>query len=192
MNTMRTCGITALLCLIIVAGCGDDTTNGVGETWTDPTSGLTWQVTPISDKSGQEDWSWFAAKTYCNDLNLAGHTDWRLPDIGELRSLIRGCPVTEMGSATCEVEEGGCLDSTCTYSSCDYDDNLCGCCESFAGPADGCYWPDEMQGPCGDYWSSSAVEDLDDFAWYVRFDHGYVDFFVDVFDGFGVFVRCVR
>jgi hypothetical protein len=28
------------------------------------------------------------AKTYCNDLNLSNHTNWRLPDITELRSIV--------------------------------------------------------------------------------------------------------
>jgi len=51
------------------------------------------------------------------------------------------------------------------------------------------YWPDEVEGDCCGYWSSSPVEDLDEFAWRVGFRYGYVNGnFVNV-DGH---VRCVR
>ena len=175
--------------------CGDDGCGGscgacgAGEscdhglcglwTWTDSKSGLTWQVEPTGGTM-----TWDAAKTHCSDLDLAGHTDWRLPDIGELRSLIRGCPATELGSATCKVEKGGCLDSTCDEG------NLCEYCSGNNGPADGCYWPDSIIGTCGWYRSSSPVEDVAGHAWYVGFDYG--DVYDLGVDGSGRHVRCVR
>ena len=148
-----------------------------GDTWKDPISGLTWQV--VSPGSGK---TWTEAKAYCADLSLNGG-GWRLPDIGELRSLIRGCPFTELGSNTCNVQEGGCLDSTCN------DGDLCDSCSSDNGPADGCYWPDEMQGDCSWYWSSSPVEDHDVDAWGVGFHVGDVN---DDLDRYDIHVRCVR
>jgi len=46
-----------------------------------------------------------------------------------------------------------------------------------------------MFGTCSWYWSSSPVEDLGGYAWYVDFDDGYV--YGGGVDG-GKPVRCVR
>jgi hypothetical protein len=55
--------------------------NGDG-TITDTRTGLTWQKASSSGNT------WEQALTYCESLNLGGHTDWRLPTIKELRSLV--------------------------------------------------------------------------------------------------------
>ena len=147
----------------------------VPPTWTDPTSGLTWQVTPTGGSMG-----WNKAKTHCANLSLDGG-GWHLPTIGELRTLIRGCPATEAGGS-CNIEEGDCLAWGCWADSCKG-------CSTGDGPADGCYWPDSIIGPCSWYWSSSPVEDLVGYAWHVYFDLGYVgghDVYHDLH------VRCVR
>jgi len=57
------------------------TANGNG-TVTDNNTGLAWQqgeVTPTV--------AWEAALTYCENLSLGSHADWRLPNIKELRSI---------------------------------------------------------------------------------------------------------
>ncbi len=146
--------------------------------WTDTISGLTWQVEPTG---GVMDWS--DAKAHCSGLSLGGES-WRLPTIGELRTLIRGCPGTVTGGA-CGVTDG-CLDSSCN------DDGGCWDCSSFpvnSGPADGCYWPDSMKGACSWYWSSSAVAANDYDAWGVSFGDGDVN--IGTVDD-GRHVRCVR
>ncbi len=56
------------------------TDNGDG-TVTDGSTGLTWQQTAATNMT------WDQALSYCAALNLAGHTDWRLPSVKELRSL---------------------------------------------------------------------------------------------------------
>ena len=78
-----------------VSGCGDDaetnsgqvddphyTDNGNG-TVTDDDTGLTWQQ---EDDNVSKDWD--DAIDYCQGLVLAGYTDWYLPDIDELDSII--------------------------------------------------------------------------------------------------------
>jgi len=142
--------------------------------WTDPSSGRTWQMTPTG---GSMDWS--KAHAHCQGLSLDGG-DWRLPTIGELRSLIRSCASTGSGG-TCTVHEGVCLAWECRHGS-------CGGCSSRGGPASGCYWPSDIKGRCTTYWSSSPVEDRVG-AWRGSFHTGAVDY--DVVST-NEQVRCVR
>ena len=63
-----------------------DCSSGTRSTAVDHLTGLQW----ATDAHGA-DWqcdSWPNAITYCNDLDLGGYTDWRLPNINELLSLI--------------------------------------------------------------------------------------------------------
>jgi hypothetical protein len=70
-------------------GCGNSwrppegrfTDNGDG-TVTDHCTGLMWQ----KDTGGT--FAWPEALTYCENLSLAGHEDWRLPNVRELQSLV--------------------------------------------------------------------------------------------------------
>ena len=56
--------------------------NGDG-TVTDNLTGLMWVKSPDSTTR-----RWSKALDYCNNLNFAGHTDWRLPNVNELESLV--------------------------------------------------------------------------------------------------------
>ena len=68
-----------------------ETING-GKVVNDLVTGLMWQQTIDTDGDGDIDASdkksLSDSKTYCENLTLAGHTDWRLPNIKELYSLI--------------------------------------------------------------------------------------------------------
>ena len=144
----------------------------------DSTSGLCWQDPPESDSR-----IWDSAVSYCTTLSLGGHGpgEWRLPTIGELRSLIRGCPGTETGGA-CGVTDD-CLGQGCWNSP-------CGGCSALEGPGTGgAYWPAGFGGLVGWYWSSSSYGGSSSYAWIVYFDAG------DVHNGSranGHYVRCVR
>jgi len=165
-----------------VGACAQLARTDTGGVYVDAVTGLEWQrATPAANMS------WDSGVRYCQSLSLNG-TGWSLPSVNELRSLIRGCPATESGGA-CEAT------NTCV----NFDTCLSECtgCETNAGPAGGCYWPDELEGNCGRgalgsdvwYWTSTSLDDLTG-AWYVVFNHAHVcgrskDFH------FGL-VRCVR
>lgn len=130
---------------------------------------------------------WNAAKSHCGSLSLGGSSDWRLPTINELRSLIRGCPATQKGGA-CGVTNS-CLKEKC------WKDDLCKPCSVNDGPGpDGAYWPPELSGDVFWYWSSSPVaDDFDGLAWSVYFQSGNIGNGRSlVTGGYGSFARCVR
>ena len=52
-------------------------------TVTDTTTGLMWQQATSGNAM-----NWQDALSYCHNLNLGGHTDWRLPNFKELQSLV--------------------------------------------------------------------------------------------------------
>jgi hypothetical protein len=64
-------------------------TDNLDNTITDNLTGLMWEKIPGTDggtqNAGVEKWE--NAVGYCEDLTLAGHQDWRLPNILELKSL---------------------------------------------------------------------------------------------------------
>lgn len=127
--------------------------------YNDPATGLFWS------RRSPADMKWKAASTYCDSLSEEGFSDWHLPTISELRTLIQNCPGTETGGE-CKVS-----DSCLSLEEChDYD--LCECN----------YDPDES----GKYsklsdtnvlWSSSMLQgddDLDYRLWVVDFRDGYI------------------
>ena len=63
--------------------------NGDG-TVTDNCTGLMWQQdTADSNGDGEADTrSWCDAMAYCENLEFAGHDDWRLPNVRELQSIV--------------------------------------------------------------------------------------------------------
>jgi len=160
-------------------------------TWYDETSGLLWE-NPHMDAPGGYDW--LSSSSYCAGLSLGGFSDWHLPIIDELRTLVRECPATEI-DGSCGVTES-CLGTACAGSSCDG-------CVLLDGPDDGgCYWDSALEGLCEDtvHWSASAVEDQADHHWGIMFGTGEVtstyddapDLDTDSFPGCPTIVRCVR
>jgi len=60
----------------------------------DAKTGRSWQGCPVglSDNAcstgSVTQFTWEAALAYCEDLDWGGHTDWALPDVKELRSIV--------------------------------------------------------------------------------------------------------
>jgi len=157
------------------SGDGDsdgDADTGQAEAWEDPDTGYSWVKDPYWDLPllSQGD-----AVAYCEELDLDGFTDWTLPTIYELRSLVVDCPDTELGG-TCQVNDT-CLESYCIYG--------CHGCE-----AGGCYQPDLFLG-CDAiaYWSSSLIANAEGEGWILNFQDGNV---AGQWHTFNLRVRCVR
>jgi hypothetical protein len=121
--------------------------------------------------------NFYEAQSHCSSLGSAPmspyNSGWRRPTVGELRTLLHGCPATE---GNCNVDDNDCLSYSCMGS--------CSGCQNWFP-----YWPDEMEGECCWYWSSSWVEDYADLAWQVAFSTGEIDG-GDIYGA--ARVRCVR
>ena len=135
----------------------------------DPSSGLTWSV------KAQNTMSWNDAVSYCNNLTESGSSDWRLPTISELRTLIQNCSAIQTGGSC------GVTDSCLSYSDCRND-----ACDGCSSDSTGKY---SKFGDTNWFWSSSVQLDNSDAAWPVNFNNGYVSNFDKTFN---FHVRCVR
>ena len=122
------------------------------------------------------------ALDYCEGLELDGATDWELPSIDLLRTLVRGCPNTTWPDGICAVAENQCLLLSCFDISC--------ACEFLEGPSNGCYWPIDMLGDCSLFtWSSSEVEDVETKEWISIYSSASISYIS--LSNYGV-VRCIR
>ena len=171
---------------------------GPEETWVDPATGLMWQRLGATVASS---FTWSNRhSTYCEQLSYAGYEDWRLPDIDELRSLIRGCPTTELDlaegidesdPALCRIHNGCNRQNSC-FTAPDDPDVHSYCLQCGAAPTEepsACLWPSEIEGPCGRYISDTKeASSTQVVRAIVDFSSGSVTFGND----YEVGVRCVR
>ena len=133
-------------------------------------STLTWSAISSSDMV------WDDANTYCENLTEGGYTDWRLPNIDELRTLIQECEGTQTGGM-CSVTES-CLSASDCWNS--------DACESCSSDFTGGY---SKFGETTNLWSSSTRSDDTDTAWNVGFSSGSVS---GSHKNDNRYVRCVR
>ncbi len=139
----------------------DDDTSG--DTWTDSTSGLIWQNGDACNMN------WGEAKSHCENLIWSDVSDWRLPTLSELRSLIRGCGHTVTGG------DCGVTDECLAYMSCW--NPPCQGCGFLSGPGlGGRYCPAELSGTGWIYWSSSQVEENPSTAWRIHFNDSLISY----------------
>lgn len=83
-----------------------------GEVITFSSTGLEWTREGLGLKP------WPEADAACRDLKLAGHDDWRLPTIAELRSLVVACPAAALGGE-CPVDDWCSTDEACWSPACE-------------------------------------------------------------------------
>jgi len=174
----RTVIVGGLLVLLVAFGCDTDTQGesdaGVnsGEeaeskftVWNDPNSGLFW-----IDPTAETNLSRQGGIDFCDQLMLDGKDDWRLPTLDELRSLIRGCPDTEL-DGRCQVWEGSGYDDLKSKTNAP-----CSGCEKNDGPhaETGGYYDSELGGLSSYYWSSSEDVDRSGYAWNIFFVEGAI------------------
>lgn len=176
-QTCSTDGVESAECVDSFGYCCEESGN-----WFDTTSGLCWQDPPPSEYV-----SWADSTGYCPTLEQDGFTDWWLPDIDELISLMKGClygtATGDLSLSTCSVEDPGCLDWECD------DGSECAACGGGGGPgASGCYWDPSLSGDCSWYWSSSPAEGDSVHPWSVNFFTGAVG----ANDNYETRIRCAR
>jgi len=115
------------------------------DVFTDNKTGLMWQDNSAA-KYVQKDWD--GAMAFCSQLHLAGHDDWRLPNIKELIQILSTKP-----------RDGGMR-------------------KGF-----------KYMGGSGYYWSSTAHESSEAFAWMMNFKRGYE---YSNYKTYERHIRCVR
>ena len=134
--------------------------------------------------------NWNDAKQYCANLEEGGFTDWRMPNIDELRTTIKNCSKTEPGGKCKVSEKNGCLAGKCwhPWPSC-----RCLTHNKYSRLGDG-----------NDIflWSSSVTSDTLTNRWTVNYRsgplggaNGHIDVahMADIYMVLGsLFVRCVR
>jgi len=130
-------------------------------------------------KISEEKMDWDSAVEYCENLNEDDHSDWTLPTISQLRTLIKNCPVTETGGV-CKV-----ADSCLSFGNC-RNDACSGCSDS---ASDGRY---SKLGDAYSFWSSSEQSDNADNAWSVYFYYGDVSNPAKIGNNGYSYVRCVH
>lgn len=110
-----------------------------------PAGVLQWEDPPAGGKVTFTD-----AAAYCDSLVLNGHDDWRVPTLGELTGLERGCPVNDCSAV-----------DSCTG------------CAYLSGPAEsGCYWDNRTGGECAATWSSDTFAYQGGMRWIEMFFTG--------------------
>ena len=122
--------------------------------------------------------TWSGANTHCETLEEGGYTDWRLPTIDELRTIIVNCPGAQAGG-DCKISDPDHLSES--------DRVMADCsCEDVSGNST--YY--SKFGNDTQLWSSSDFADSSDYAWRVYFNSANVN--VNVKSSNPYPVRCVR
>ncbi len=109
---------------------------------------------------------WLEAVSYCNNLYELGYSDWRLPTVDELRTLIKDCPKTESGGS-CGLTDKCITEEESVYNC--FEPQSCNCQRFYQ--EDGISY--SKLGDWEPLWSSIPNDCRnDEDAWYVDFRDG--------------------
>ena len=115
----------------------------------------------------QDQLKWLEAVSYCKNLYELGYSDWRLPTVDELRTLIKDCPKTESGGSCGLTDE--CITEEESVYNC-FEPQSCNCAHRYS------YQGDSSYSKLGDWealWSSIPNDCRnDEDAWFVYFGDG--------------------
>jgi hypothetical protein len=160
-------------------------------------NGLMWYMDePDNPNTKLNQLTYENAQIKCAELDWAGFTDWRLPTIDELRTLVIGFEDVETGGR-CRISSS-CLTLAClSYgqkSSSDYPCSNYKVEELMQGPGpDGCYFDDVWRTYCGKYWSSSKVVGVvDEMVFQLDFADPAIAAVMAGGNTYMAFSRCVR
>ncbi|NLH47419.1 MAG: DUF1566 domain-containing protein [Myxococcales bacterium] len=169
-SPLLTMGVLFLLLFFSCHDDGDDSSNSDNDptpeppagTWIDYNTNLMWEK-EIAENSSILYYQWEKAIGYCDSLELAGFSDWRLPTISELRSLVRGCEATMTGGACGVTDE-------CTVTDCQ--NEACVGCDLLTDADNEFFWPKELERESStgnEYWSFTELEDHKAMVWTLGF-----------------------
>ncbi len=158
-------------------------------------NGLMWYIDDPDNKTTRiVQMNYSNAVKHCDGMDHAGFSDWRLPTISELRTLVVGFRDIEPGGR-CSVSDN-CLKYSCIFQGRkEENDHPCSNNVEDAdlnGPGpEGCYFDDVWRTYCGKYWSSSKIEDTENQVFQIDFvKPSIVPVYTD--NSNFAFPRCVR
>lgn len=139
---------------------------------TDSENGLIWSARTAGTKNLEN------ATSFCDGLKEGDYSDWHLPNIDALRTLIQNCPNTSSGGK-CNVSSS-CLGSNSCYNSSD-----CSTCGA-ANPSI------SKLNDIVILWSSSVDSSKSSYNWVVDFSIGWIATSCKTCSDREHYVRCVR
>jgi len=150
---------TAVKANYVIQGDGTVIDKDTGLHWMQCTLGQTWHGGTCEGET--EEYKWYQALDVGNSYTYAGYSDWRVPTIYELNTLVycsngKSILYEEGGSSSKNIGGWGCKSNSYgKYKSPTISQSI---------------FPNT---PVSAVWSSSPIENYSDYAWYVGFDDGY-------------------